>query len=167
MSKKDRDEAINRAGQSLFGESWIGELAKSEWERGRHHIDGDHSRGRPLPSSAKEAVRAARAALRCSISAFQYGQVFRWLESEGIDTAPAAFNRAGFERWFSKKFGSGDNTASGRRRASVRKLLKTLSPGRGGRDRWKTFCDAVRKDCDRAFDDKTIKRDVKEIRGTA
>jgi hypothetical protein len=170
VSKQPHDEAVNRVGLLLFEEAWINELTQAEIDHGKTYADRAGSferivRGKPFPHEANDAIAAARAATRYQTWAAQFEQVRRWLFSQGIDCSSAKeFNSDKFEKWFAEKFGRYENTATAKRVASVRKLLQTMNPGRGGTQRWVVFCDAVRKDCRQRCDDKTIKRDVKKIR---
>jgi len=170
MSKPPHDEAVYRVGPLLFGEAWIDELAPDEFDLGKRHADREGSLGRiaygkPFPDAASDAIAAARASTRYQTWSAQFGQVRRWLLSQGIDCSSAEkFDKNKFERWFSDKFGRRENTATAKRIASVHKLLRRMNPGRGGTTPWKDFCKAVSADCRQRFDDRTIKDDVRKIR---
>jgi hypothetical protein len=158
MSKQDRDEAIDRVGRMLFGPAWIGEVTQEEWALGRQYV-GEHGKLlAPFPDSVKEATAAARAALHCYVSEIQNAQVFSWLTAQGIECAPDRFSSTDFENWFKPRWGDAENSATARRRASVRKLLPE-------RDKMTMpeFCDAVFDDCGLSSDERTIRRDIAAI----
>lgn len=162
------NEAYYRVG--LFEEAWIDELSTADFDLGKGYADREGSlgrivRGKPFPDAANDATAAARAATRYQTWSAQFAQVRRWLLSQEIDCSSAkTFDAKKFENWFNEKFGRRENTATAKRLASVRRLLQTMKPGRGGTTRWDVFCDAVREDCGQDCDDKTIKRDVEKIR---
>lgn len=166
--KPPHDEAIYRVGRLPFGESWIDELSSRELDLGKEHSDREGSlqrivRGKPFPDATRDAIEVARAVMRYQIWSTQVGYVIRWLYAQGIDChSQKTFDSAEFEKWFADKFGDYEKDATTRRHASVKKLLETMKPGRGG-VQWKVFCNAVCEDCGEYFDQKTIERDVRTI----
>jgi hypothetical protein len=156
-------EAIERVGRELYGDLWIGELATKEWKIGKKS-GADHYRTTRLPSSGKQAATIARAHFRSRASAEQYEQVSRWLTEQ---LPNPHFNFAtDFEPWFRKKFPHAPRNSSETRRAAVRAALKAgLRPGRGGNIDWKSFCKDIAKRTGLNFDEKTIKRDMKDLGG--
>ena len=192
MNKKDRDAVMNQIGRELYGNLWVcDELTTSEWTTARRYDRPtkqrrvankvlakmsllerlDYARkfsraGRlsdpvTLPRNINKAAYAAKACFRSQASDFQNAQIFRWVHEQGIDL----FDAKKLQTWFQKTFGKPAGSPTSTRKAAVRKLLKTgARPGRGGMS-WKEFERRIRKDCNAAFNIKTLKRDVKEIRG--
>ncbi len=163
MSKKARDAAIDRVGREFYGELWIGSLKTPEWKLGKKH----NQEGIPktLQANSLQAAKIANACFRSWASDIQNGHVFDWLKAQKINLSPGSFDAPGFDAWFQKKFKHVPLGPTAARRNAVMKRLKSGElPGRGGAIVWKRFCDAVRADCKHPWDDKTIKRDVKELR---
>jgi hypothetical protein len=164
MTKKARDEAIERVGRAFYGPHWVGELKTREWEIGKDNGRNDHCATVALPTSGKSAAKIASACFRSRASVEQYDQVFRWLREQGIDCGPNGFDVGAFEKWFRKKFPDAPSSATASRIRVVQSLLQEgRRPGRGGNISWKRFCDLARAKWGGRCDDKTIKRDVAEI----
>jgi hypothetical protein len=161
MSKKDRDEAIERVGRQLYGKLWIGDLRTQAWELTRRARNlGDLV---DLPANPKEAANVAQARLLNLASGLQNGQVLRWLAQQGVNCVASSFDRAKFEAWFRKTFDEQIGSATDKRQAAVRELLEAgRRPGRGGCS-WKEFDEQVRARTGMDFDIKTLRRDVDEI----
>lgn len=158
MKKPPHHEAVERVGRALYGELWIGELRKREWQVGKDYR-AEWNAIVTLPSSGKSATAIAKACFRSRASKEQYEQVFHWLQQEFQGDYASDF-----ETWFRKKFPTAPLSSTEIRQTTVRAALASgQRPGRGGNVRWDKFCDAIRKQSGQRCDDKTIKRDVAEI----
>jgi hypothetical protein len=161
MTKKVRDEAIERVGRALYGKHWIGPLQTREWNIGKDSDQLRSGRALFLPPSGKEASRIAAACFRYHASDLQTGQVYCWLHEQGIKMDE--FNSDVFEAWFRSAFPSAPKSSTEARQRAVRAELQASGrPGRGGVNLTK-FCDNVRKRCGLRFNQKTIERDVRAI----
>lgn len=151
-----RNEAIERIGKWLYGDDWIGELNRQEWQLGRQADD--------LPADPKAAARAARARFRNRASDEQYELVFRWLQvTWKIDCLN--FNAAQFEEFWKEHFPQ-VATIKDARLAAIRKRWNEGE--RPGANRtWKEFTNDVCSDCGAQYDVKTIRNDVREMFGEA
>jgi hypothetical protein len=165
MTKKARNEAIERVGRALYGLGWVGELKTREWEIGKSNGRNEHCATVALPTSGKSAAKIANACFRSRASIEQYDQVFRWLHEQGVNCGSSGFDVGAFEKWFRKKFPDAPPSTTASRIGVVQGLLLAgRRPGRGGNIRWKRFCDLVRAKWGGRCDDKTIKRDVADLR---
>jgi hypothetical protein len=164
MTKKTRDEAIERVGQALYGHHWIGELAPKEWRTGKDN-GSNHRAVVPLPSAGKSAARIATACFRSRASKEQFEQAIHWLHEQGFDLAPSTFDAQAFEQWFRKKFPEAPVSSTTLRvNAVCTELRAGRRPGRGGNIGWNEFCDLIRTKSRQRCDDRTIKRDVDKVR---
>jgi hypothetical protein len=171
----ERGKRIERVGRALYGGDWVGELKTEEWEI------GTANRVNPppattlvrfptvtiaLPSSGKEAATIARACFRYRAFDEQTGQVIRWLNDLKInDVRILDVSASEFEAWFLKEFS--DVSVHQRRKDAVRVALNAgLRPGHGGNLTWKEFGDRVREQSGQQCDDRTIQRDVEELRSS-
>ena len=158
MSKEARDNAIERVGIALYGESWIGSLGKEEWKEG-----GKPVRDIPKDTSATTSAQILRAWFRSDASNIQDHHVFRWLEVRRINCNPENFDAQEFEKFFCKQFPDAD-WATERRRATVKRLWNSgKRAGQGEPLTWKQLARMVAEECKATFDVKTIKRDVQDL----
>lgn len=164
MSKKQRDEAIERVGHALYGQYWIGVLGTREWKISKTYKAESHPTAE-LPQPGTKAAAVATACFRSKASDLQNAQVFRWLSEQGINCEPHRFDAVVFDAWLAKKFPSAAPSTTSKRVNAVRTLLREgHQPGRGGNIVWEKFGDLARKRSGLRFDNKTIKRDVQKIR---
>jgi hypothetical protein len=155
MSKKDRDDALDRAGGALFGELWTGPISKNEWEL----------RDADLPASSKIATTIARARSRWSTANTQMQMLIHWLQHQhNLDMTPQGFDADEFEKFFASAFGEATDATARRKAAVLERLKSGASPGVGGTHTWKEFTALICTDCSGQFSSKTIERDVDELR---
>jgi hypothetical protein len=162
---KDADDAIDQVGRALYGELWLREVSKADWETSNSYgMPGAKPVGLPVPAST--AARHAQARLRSLITYLQLIQVYQFLYEQGIELADDGFDSTGFAAWFLKwQPDSKPRTSTARRIDAVKKVLRDHgNPGRGGPVTWKTFCNLVRKTSGQRCTDKTIQRDVTTLR---
>jgi hypothetical protein len=167
------DKRIERVGRALYGGFWMGQLKKEEWEIAKDSRAGETIPKRTsaghqptitiaLPSSGKEATTIARARFRYRASDEQCGQVIRWLNDLRILDGSASE----FDAWFREQFPETPLSPTEKRRNAVQTALDAgLLPGHGGNIDWKSFRKDVEARTGLVFDEKTIKRDVNDLRG--
>jgi hypothetical protein len=165
--REARDKRIERVGRALYGGRWIGELKPEEYEIGKANranpspatiLERFPTVTIALPSSGKEAATIARAHFCYRASNDQTGQVIRWLNDLRILDASVAE----FDAWFAKEF---PDVSTQRRKDAVRDAWESgLRPGHGGNTTWEKFCNHVREQSGQDCDDRTIQRDVEELR---
>jgi hypothetical protein len=165
QAAKARAHALDRVGGKLFGPLWVGVGSISEREEqtartARPAIE--HCKEPSLPRSVDEAQRLIRARFRVNAVNDQIAQVMHWLREHNVDCSVANFDSKKFEHFWEKNFA--EPSATERRKAAVKKRLDAGErPGRGGTCTWKTFCKNVASECRTPCEEKTIKRDVKEL----
>jgi hypothetical protein len=153
-TNRQRDEALNRIGEKLFGEYWIaGQEAHDEL--------GMIER---LPDDPKRAARTARAQHRNRAYDWQIGVVIRWLHQRDVDCTVSGFDSAKFEIFFSENFGLPLDGTRARKAAVAKRLKAGARPGRGGTTTWKIFRREICADTNGNWDEKTIRRDVRKMR---
>lgn len=158
-----RDRALDRVGERLFGPLWVGvgSISERELQTARTARPAiKYCKEPSLPSSVSKAQRFIRARFRVNAVDDQIAQVMHWLGEHNIDCAPANFDSKKFDGFWKKTFA--EPSATARRKAAVKKRLAAGErPGRTCT--WKIFWKNIESDCGEQFDEKTIKRDVKEL----
>jgi hypothetical protein len=170
----ERDKAIERAGQALYGDLWIDAISKQDDKLGGPddtvgpwpaHAQPRHGPD-DLPKNFKQASAVAKARQRWRTFLRQRANVIHWLQHQHrIDMSPKGFDSIKFERFF-KKHIPVRVTMQDRRKQAVATLLKTKRPGRSGNCTWAEFHTNVERIANGTFDLKTIQRDVQGLRKT-
>ena len=161
----ERGERIERVGRALYGGLWI-ELKKEEYEIGRANRAGHHPTiAIDLPSSGKEAATIVKSRFLWRASDEQNGQVIHWLNNLWInDVRILDASASEFDAWFLKEF---PDVSTQKRKDTVRAAWESgRRPGHGGNVTWKEFGDYVREQSGQQCDDRTIQRDVEELRSS-
>jgi hypothetical protein len=160
----ERGERIERVGRALYGGLWI-ELKKEDYEIGRANRAGHHPTiAIDLPSSGKEAATIVRARFLWRASDEQTGQVIHWLNNLWInDVRILDALTSEFDAWFLKEF---PDVSTQKRKDAVREAVKSglRPPSLGGAVPWEKFCNHVREQSGQQCDNRTIMRDVEELR---
>jgi hypothetical protein len=165
-------EHDERVGRALYDRLWIGDtVKKEEWEIGRAKRADQPPTASfqvrfptvtiALPSSGKEAATIARAHFRYRASNEQTAQVMRWLNDLGILDASVSE----FDAWFLREF---PDVSTQKRKDAVRDAVKSglRPPLLGGTTPWKKFFNHVREQSGQHCDDRTIMRDVEELKSS-
>ena len=162
----ERSKRIERVGRALYGWDWIGELKTEECDIGRANRTDRHPAVIDLPPSGKEAATIAQACFRYRASDEQTGTVIRWLNDfrfNGVRILDLSVSE--FETWFVREF---PDVSAQRRKDAVREAVNSglRPPPLGGTISWKKFCIHVREQSGQVCDDRTIMRDVEELRSS-
>jgi len=99
------------------------------------------------------------------VSREQFEQVIHWLNNLWInDVRILDASVAEFDAWFFKEF---PDVSTLKRKDAVRDAWESgRRPGHGGNVTWKEFGDYVREQSGQVCDDRTIQRDVEELRSS-
>jgi hypothetical protein len=114
------DEAKERVGRQMFGDAWVANMPKNEWD-----LAQEYKGGLTRDLAAEEAHAKLK---RCER---QGGEVGEWFENRGFNTTKEYLDRTRFEAVFKKVFRrpSTDHEMSPRDRAVLLRLQSGAQPG--------------------------------------
>jgi hypothetical protein len=121
MANLKVEEAKERVGRELFGDAWVTEMPKPEWD-----LAQQYKNGLTKETAAEEAHAKLKRMER------QGGKVGEWFEDRGFNTTKEYLDDSRFEAVFAKEFGrpSTDHQMSPRDKVVLQRLRSGMRPGK-------------------------------------